>query len=123
MRFLFHGILALMAISASAQSPSPAQLVRDAAANEVRTNADPADLWMYRLSKETKSGSQVKDMVETKDGIVARLIAVNGRSLTPTERAADDQRHTDLATNLDEQKRKKADQQKEQDRFINLVKA
>jgi hypothetical protein len=125
MRQVYHIAIVLLAYAAAAhaQAIDPFQLVKDAAANEVRANADPADLWMYRLYKETKSGSQIKDMVETKDGIVARLISVNGRSLTPTEREADDQRLSDLATNLEEQKRKRADQQKEQDRFINLVKA
>src|SRR4051812_38176655 len=100
MRLFFSAIIALAAISFdSAQTLDPAQLVRDAAANEIRANADLTNLWMYRLSKETKSGIQVKNMVETRNGIVARLIAVNGRFLTPAERAADDQRLTDLATN------------------------
>src|SRR2546423_377777 len=76
--------------------PDSVQLVRAAVANEVE-NTSTSDFWMYRLTKETKSGIQVKDMVETKDGIVARLVSVNGRALTEAERETDDQRLDHLA--------------------------
>ena len=114
--FFFVGI-------ALGQTPDPAQLVKDAVANEVRANEHPADFWMYRLSKESKSGVQVKEMVETKSGIVARLISVNGRHLTDAERAADDQRLNNLAVNPAEQQRKRDDQKKEQQRFLALIEA
>ncbi len=118
--------LALFCVCAGllvAQTPDPAQLVRDAVANEVQANQHPADSYMYRLSKESKSGLQVKDMIETKDGIVARLISLNGRPLTDAERAADDQRLNTLISSPSEQQRKRDDQKKEQDRFLAIIKA
>jgi hypothetical protein len=126
MRLLRH-IAMLLLVSATvavrAQAPDPLQLVKDTVANEIQDNLHPTDFWMYRLAKESKSGAQVKDMVETKEGIVARLITFNGRQLTPTERAADDKRLADLSTNPAEQQRKRDDQKKEQDRFLALIKA
>jgi hypothetical protein len=113
----------LSAVSVCAQNVDPLQLVKDAVANEIQDNLHPTDFWMYRLAKESKSGTQVKDMVETKQGIVARLIAYNGRQLTETERAADDKRLSDLAANPSEQQRKRDDQKKEQDRFLAIIKA
>jgi hypothetical protein len=106
-----------------AQTPDPAQLVRDAVANEVQATTHPSDSYMYRLSKESKSGLQVKDMIETPTGIVARLISLNGRPLTDAERAADDQRLNTLISSPSEQQRKRDDQKKEQDRFLAIIKA
>src|SRR5438105_3839991 len=105
------------------QAPNPKQLVKDAVANELQAAEHPSDFWMYRLFKESKSGTQIKDMVETKEGIVARLISVNGRNLTNVERSADDQRLDKLARNASEQNRKRADQQKEANRFLALLRA
>src|SRR3954468_7414288 len=115
--------LCFLAGNSHAQVSDPAALVKAAVENEVRANDHPSDFWMYRLSKETKSGTQVRDMIETKDAIVARVISVNGKLLTPSERAADDKRLQDLLNNPAEQSRKRADQQKEQDRFMSLLKA
>ena len=111
------------AVQLSAQNIDPLQLVKDAVANEIQDNLHPTDFWMYRLAKESRSGTQVKDMVETRQGIVARLITFNGRQLTDAERALDDKRLNDLATNPAEQQRKRDDQKKEQDRFLALIKA
>jgi hypothetical protein len=115
--------ICLLSPVARGQAPDPGQLVKDAVANEVRAAEHPTDFWMYRLSKESKSGVQVKDMVETKDGVVARLISVNGRNLTDVERTADDQRLENLARDPSEQSRKQADQQKEANRFLAMVRA
>jgi hypothetical protein len=107
----------------AAQVQDPRQLVKDAVSNELRSNEQQTDFWMYRLNKENKSGAQVKDMVETKDGIVARLISVNGRPLTLEERAADDERLTALANNPEEQRSRLGDQKKEQEKVLAMVRA
>src|SRR3954469_4005183 len=99
MRFLSKSMLAVCLLSPVllGQQVDPAQLVKDAVANEIHAAEQPSAHWMYRLSKESKSGTQIKDMVETNDGIVARLIGVNGRPLTGEERKMDDQRLENLA--------------------------
>ena len=113
----------LLATTAFAQNPDPVQLVKAAVANEIHATEHPPALMMYRLTKESKSGSQVRDMIETRDGIVARMVSVNGRQLSPAERTADDQRLEYLATNPSEQARKRSDQQKETARFLTLIRA
>jgi hypothetical protein len=108
---------------AAAQGQDPIQLVKQAVSNEVKATEQQKDFWMYRLSKESKSGTQAKTMVETKDGIVARLVSVNGRLLTPAERSADDERLTALANNPEEQRRKLQDQKNEEQRMLSLLRA
>jgi hypothetical protein len=107
----------------AAQVQDPRQLVKDTVNNELKSNEQQTDFWMYRLNKENKSGAQVKDMVETKNGIVARLISVNGRALTQQERAADDERLTAFANSPEEQRSKFAEQKKEQDKVLAMVRA
>jgi hypothetical protein len=108
---------------AGAQPQDPRQLVKDAVANEVKATEQQSDYWMYRLSKENKSGTQVKDIVETKNGIVARLISLDGRSLTAAERTGDDERLTALANNPEEQRRKMQDQKNEEQKVLSLLRA
>lgn len=116
-------VLNLLCCACLAQQRQPADLVRAAANNEVKAVQHPEHFWMYRLTKESKSGLQVKDMVETKDGIIARLVSLNGHGISPAERAADDARLDNLQQDPQEQRRRSADQQKEQDRFLSLIRA
>jgi hypothetical protein len=120
---LVLGLLVCCGLPGSAQVQNPRELVKNAVSNEVRSTEQQSDFWMYRLNKENKSGAQVKDMAETKNGVVARLISVNGRALTPEERAADNERLTALANNPEEQHKKLEDQKKEQEKILAMVRA
>jgi hypothetical protein len=85
---------------ARAQTPSgaandPAALVRRASKNELRSTAPPAPV-RYKLRKQDDKGVTTKEIVETKDGDVARLIAKNDKPLTPQEDQAELDRLNDL---------------------------
>ena len=72
-------------------------LVRTAIQNQLDEDArggGPA--FRYTLRTNGKRGVLTKDMVETKEGIVARLVAVNNRPPTAEERQADEQKLTQL---------------------------
>ena len=119
----------LLASSLSADAPpqnpvpSPIELVKNAVFNEVHAAEQQHIFWTYRLSKETKSGKQSKQMIETHDGTVARLISLNDRELSPAERISDDQRLSKLAGSREEQLRILQDQKVELQRFLDLVRA
>src|SRR4051812_13696540 len=78
------------AFAQSAPAPQSRQaaeaLVRRTVNKEVADMQNPTDFWRYHLRKVTASGSQTRDMIETKEGIVARTIAVNDQPLTPEQR-------------------------------------
>src|SRR5512146_2016953 len=58
-------------------------LVRQVVANELKP--DPTH-FMYRATRErADGGTETKQMVETRDGIFARVIAINGKPLTPAQ--------------------------------------
>ena len=115
------------AIPLSGQTPAQpldAQaLVRRAAANAVTGAQETSKLFRYRALKETNSGTALREMVETKDVILARTLTWNGRELTAEERAKEDARLDLVVTSADELRRKKAEQEADRRRTLQLVRA
>jgi hypothetical protein len=88
----------------------PIELVRKAVANEMQ-NPKSSRFYMWMDCVEKPKGSQTKQMVETPDGLIGRLVAINHEALTPEQRKADDNRINRL---LDPAKmREKAKQQRD----------
>ena len=113
----------LRAQSPPAQSTDGKELVRRAAANAVASARDTSKLFVYRTTKETNSGVALRDMVETREVILARTITWNGRQLTAEERAKEDAKLNLLVTNSEELRKKKADQDNDRKRTLALVRA
>lgn len=122
--FLLLSTLPLMA-GEPEQAPSlpPLDLVRRAVDHAVSARQQANDLWAYRLKRVTDSGSLEREMLETPEGILARTLAWNGRELTPTERALDDARLSQLLTSKDERKKKFKEQKDDEERLLRLVRA
>ena len=108
---LVAAVVGLSAEEPEAQPPTPPiELVRKAIANEMR-NPKSSRFYMWMDSVVKPKGSQTKQMVETPDGIISRLVTINNEPLTPEQRQADDNRINRL---LDPAKmREKVKQQRE----------
>lgn len=80
---------------ARAQEPvdDPVALVRAASWNELHASNGSHPV-RFRLRKQDEDGVTTKEIVQTKDGDIARLIAVNDKPLTP-ERAKTEQTRLD----------------------------
>jgi hypothetical protein len=78
-----------------AQEPpeDPVALVRAASWNELHATGGTHP-YRFRLRKQDENGSTTKDIIETKDGDVARLVAVNDKPLT-ADRAATERARLD----------------------------
>ena len=98
-------------------------LVRKAAANAAAAAQDTSHLFLYRATKESNSGKAVRDMVETKDVILARTITWNGRQLTAEERAKEEAKLDLLVRDPEEQRRKKEEQDADRKRTLQVVRA
>jgi hypothetical protein len=125
MRFARQLGLVLMALVtiASAQTVDPKTIVKEAVENELRAAKDTSRLYRYILRKETKSGTSVREMIETKDGIVARTISWNDRQLTPDERAKEDQKLAKLGSSAEEQRKKFAEQREDARQAMKMLHA
>jgi hypothetical protein len=126
--FVALGILCALATAQQAAPPATPQvsaqeLVRRVIANEDMASQEHVRL-LYRLRTETpKTGAVTKELIETNEGVVARLIAVNGKPPTAEERRKDDERLEKLAHDPQARAAKQKQQKEDEERTTRMVKA
>jgi len=82
--------------SASLLAIPPRSWAADAAANELVALHHKDSYLRYRMETINERGDQVRDVIESKDGTVARLILKDGKPLTPEQDKAEQQRLNDM---------------------------
>ena len=98
----------------------PQELVRRTVENELKFSKGDGSHYMFKERRQTPEGSKTKMMVETKQGTVAYLIAVNDKPVSPEQRQQENVRLQNLLSNADEQNRKKKEQQADDDRMTKM---
>jgi hypothetical protein len=94
---------------------NPAKLVADTIENELK-HANDNSKFMYRDRRQTLHMITTKEMVETTDGTVARLIAWNDQPPTAEQRAEDDAKLQNLLSDPAAMKKKRKSQDEDADR-------
>lgn len=91
-----------------AQTANPQKIVQEASWNELHASGE-AHPFRYRLKRVDPKGSTVKEIIETKDGDVARLIEKNGQPLNAEDAADESKRLNTLLADpsLQEHRHKK----------------
>ena len=89
--------------TAASHTLTPQELVRESVANALATNAQTPIL-RYCFTRITPHGIFVKDVIETRQGEVSRLILINGKPLGAEREAAEIGRLQDLLAHPEEQK-------------------
>ena len=124
-KFIWSGLLLLLAgvtaTVADARSSTPQtslpgdanQLVREAVQNELNGESNDHTHWRYHLHREDDRGSQDREVIETKEGSLAKTLLINGRPLTPEQRDLDEERMKKLVS--DPVERAKRDHRVKQD--------
>src|SRR6202021_1698711 len=74
----------------------PRSWVVDASANELVALHHTDSYLRYRMETVNERGSQVRDVIESKDGTVARLIMKDGKPLTPEQDKGERERLTEM---------------------------
>jgi hypothetical protein len=91
-------------------------LARAIIENELTAEAQDQSLWHYRQLREEKGRKQLREIYQTTDGEISRVLELNGVALSPKQRQQETQRIHNLARHpeaLREQTRKqKEDAQK-----------
>lgn len=98
----------------------PAKIVRDASYNELHSTR-PGRSFSYRQHKVDPKGSVVKQIVETKDGDVARLIERDGKPLPPEEEQAEIDRLNNLLAHPEIQEHRHKKEQEDSARGDEMV--
>jgi hypothetical protein len=108
---------ALFCFTAYAQSSSdgiPAgELLRRAVDGELKAQAADHSEWMYQTRVRDDGKDQMKMVIDTREGDLERLRAVNGHPLTPEQEKQEDRRIENLIHNRHEQR--KLRREKEED--------
>jgi hypothetical protein len=122
-KYVLSGLIAVLpARVAPAQSGSAEQtisandLARAVVANELKVQDGNHSRWMYRSEREEQGRKKAKEVVQTGQGSLDRLVAVDGRALNPKEEEDERRRIDNLVKNpaeqqkLEQTKRKDAEQ-------------
>gem|GEM_PF-434988 len=110
--------------SGSANPLSAAQvqaLVARALANEYAAARDSSHPMRYELLKTSPRLTTAKKICETRDGDVARLVAVNGRPLSAVDEQKEDTRLAELLADPGKQKRRKLGEDDDQARVLKVL--
>lgn len=100
---------------------NPADLVRSVINNELRANA-ARQLATWKERDEKPRGVFTKLYVETPDGVLGRLIAINDRPMTGEEIRKEDERVNRLL-DPDKMQEKKKEQKEDEERTTKMLKA
>ena len=98
-------------------------LVRRALANEVRAATDVRHPMRYRLRKQSPRLTTTKEICETKDGAVARLIAVNDAPLSPADEQREQARLNQLLGDPGKQRHRKQAETDDAARAMKVLRA
>jgi hypothetical protein len=100
-----------------AQTPEyeshPREYVRVAIYNELHSGED-GEHFMWKDTDSKPKGATTKLMVETQQGVISRVITINGHPLTPQERAQDDGRVNRLLSDPNALHKKQQEQKEDE---------
>ena len=98
------------------------QLVREMVENEINSGTKDPSLWRFRKITVKDGKKQMYDVIETKNGEVDRLLAVNGKPLSAEQQRAENERIRKLAADSEEQKKRAKTQKEDGDKETELLK-
>jgi hypothetical protein len=105
---------------AAGETPDP-NLVNRALANELKAVQEGGHPMLYRLRKSTPRLTSTKQIIETRDGAVARLLTINDHQPNPAERQKDNARLDALLDDPSRQRRRKQSEQDDIGRALKVL--
>lgn len=124
--FLGGGLVLLSAQTPlpNAVSPSQAQaVVEEALGNELRAAQDASHPMFYRLRKTTPRLTSTREIYETANGDVARLLSINGAPLSPAAEQKEQARLDELAGDPGRQRHRQQAEDADRARAIKVLRA
>jgi len=101
-------LLAVPAVSQSGsvdQAISPNDLARAVVANELKSQDANHSRWMYHVDREEQGKKKAKEVVQTGQGSLDRLVEIDGHPLNDDEQQQEKKRIEALVRNPEEQQR------------------
>jgi hypothetical protein len=108
---------------ASDSRPGDNALVAQALEVELRAAQDTGHPMEYLLRKSTPRLTSTKEIIETSDGAVARLVMINDAVPSPSDREKDDARLEALLADPNRQRKRKQSEQDDTGRVLKALRA
>ena len=105
---------------AQAAKESPAQLINEVVANELK-DREQQRRWMYAIDKKDGNQTLREEQVETKDGPLYRVLAKDGVPLNAQDKQREDARIDNLLRNPGEQAKVKQRQDDDEKKLQSLM--
>ena len=124
--FASMGVVLRAQTAADSLPPLPKdanQLVKDAIKHQIEADAADHSHWRYHIHREDEKGSQDRDVIDTKDGQIARTLLINGQPLTPDQRTADEARMKKLVDDPSERAKRDKRAREDEDKVAQMFKA
>jgi len=103
--------------------PMGTDLVKRALAAELSNTQNAQHPVRYRLRKASSRLSTTKEIFETKDGAVARLVAINDQPLSPADEQREQARLNGLLSDPSRQRHRKQAEEEDTDRVLKVIRA
>lgn len=102
---------------------NPNQFVREMVEHELDAESKDHTHWRYRIHKETDGYAQDREVIETKEGSLARTLLINGQPLTPDQRSKDEERMKKLVENAGDRVRREHRESQDEQKAKELLRA
>ena len=129
-RPLSRGFVSLLLLGSLAAGPGYAkddsaevEQLKRALAAELSGVQDTQHPMRYRLCKSSPRYATTKDIFETKDGAVARLVAINNQPLSPEDAQKEQDRLTALLNDPGKQRHRKQAEEDDTNRVVKVIRA
>jgi hypothetical protein len=118
-------LLAPLAVAsqAAAADTRDASLVKRVLAAELQNAQDAQHPMRYVLRKSSPRLSSTKEIIETRDGAVARLLAINGKPLSAADEQKEQARLSGLLSNPSRQRHRKQSEDDDTARALKVLRA
>jgi hypothetical protein len=109
--------------AAANEDTAKLDLVKRTLAVEFRSVQDAQHPMRYRLRKSSSRLATTKEICETRDGAVARLIAINDQPLSASDAQKEESRLNGLLTDPGKQRHRKLAEQEDTTRVLKVIRA
>ncbi|HEX4604148.1 MAG TPA: hypothetical protein VH724_09160 [Candidatus Angelobacter sp.] len=99
------------------------QYVKETIHRELDSDINDHSHWRFRIHREDDKGTQDRDVIDTKEGQIARTLFINGQPLTPEVRAADEARMKKLVEDASERAKRTKRAKDDEDKLTQMLKA
>jgi hypothetical protein len=99
------------------------QYARQAIQRQMQADAADHTHWRYRIHREDDKGTQERDVIDTKEGQIARTLLINGQPLTTEQRADDEARMKKLVEDASERAKRAKRVKEDEDKGTQMFKA